>query len=72
MAIEVIVRGQNIEGALKILRRQVSREGLFLTLRDKVAYAKPSEKVKRKRGRAESRRRKAKARWEKKATTDER
>ena len=62
MSIEIYVRNRDVDGALKMLRRKVSREGLFLTLQDKRAYAKPGDKLRRKRGRAESRRRKARAR----------
>jgi ribosomal protein S21 len=70
MAIEILVRHQSASGidqALRLLRRQVSREGLFLTLRDKVAYVKPGDKLRRKRGRAESRRWKARERARSKA-----
>lgn len=67
MSIEIYVRNRDVDGALKMLRRKISREGVFLTLQDKRAYAKPGDKLRRKRGRAESRRRKAKARWAKKA-----
>ena len=69
MAIEVFVRGPmsapSVEQALKLLRRKLSREGIFLTLRDHATYAKPSVKRKRKIGRAESRRRKARSRYQK-------
>lgn len=72
MSIEVIVRNNNVEGALKLLRRQVSREAVFRVLQDHAHYSKPSEERKRKIGRAESRRRKSKARWTKKLLGDER
>ena len=65
MSIEVRVINRNIDQALKILRRQISREGLFRTLQDKVAYSKPGDRARRKRARAESRRWKSRARAEK-------
>jgi small subunit ribosomal protein S21 len=63
VALEVFVRGRDVDGALRLLRRKLSKEAVFRTLQDKVAYATPGERTRRKRGRAESRRRKAKARW---------
>jgi small subunit ribosomal protein S21 len=72
VAIEVRVIGRNVDHALKILRRQLSRENVFKVLQDHAHYAKPSERRKRKIARAESRRRKAKARWKNKVAGDER
>lgn len=62
MAIEIYVRNRDVDGALRLLRRKISREGVFKTLQDHRAYAKPGKKIRRKRARAESRRRKARAR----------
>lgn len=51
--------GDSIEKALKIFKRQVEKSGHLKDLREKAAYAKPSEKKKRKS--AMARRRLAKA-----------
>ena len=72
MSIEVIVQNKQRSRRLKLLRRQVSREAVFRVLQDHAHYSKPSEERKRKIGRAESRRRKSKARWTKKLLGDER
>lgn len=62
MSIEVRVINRNVDHALKILRRQLSREGVFKTLQDHASYMKPGDRLRRKRGRAESRRWKSRER----------
>ena len=62
MAIEIFVRHQSVGGveqALKLLKRQVMREGIFKVLQDHKCYTKPGDRVRRKRGRAAARRRKS-------------
>lgn len=56
---QINVQGNDIEKALKLLKRKVQNEGLMKELRNRQAYEKPSVKRKRKRLEAERRRRKA-------------
>ena len=72
MSIEVTVNRKDVDGALRLLRRKISREGIFETLQDHRAYAKPGEKIRRKRARAESRRAKLRRYGRKKLVGDER
>ena len=44
----VRVYENNIEKALKVLKRQLQREGLFKEIKKRSSYEKPSEKKKRK------------------------
>ena len=55
----VKVYGDDIEKALKVLKRQLQREGLFKEVRKRSFYEKPSEKKKRKRSEAKKKRIKA-------------
>lgn len=41
---QVIVRDNNIEQALRVLKKRMQREGLFREMRARTAYEKPSEK----------------------------
>ena len=41
---EVIVRNNNVEKALRILKKKIRKEGLMTELRDRQHYIKPSEK----------------------------
>lgn len=43
MSIYVEVRGNNLEKALRVLKRKVQKEGIVNTLRDKKYFQKPSE-----------------------------
>ena len=52
---QVIVRDNNVEQALKVLKKKMQREGVFREMRRRSYYEKPSEK--RTRERAESIRR---------------
>ncbi len=53
------VYGNNVEKALKALKRQLQREGLFKEVRKRSFYEKPSEKKKRKQREARKKRNKA-------------
>jgi len=53
--LQVIVRDNNVEQALKVLKKKMQREGVFREMRRRSFYEKPSEK--RARERAESIRR---------------
>ena len=40
---EVIVRNNNVEKALRILKKKIKKEGLMTELRERQYYVKPSE-----------------------------
>ena len=46
---EVVVSENNLEQALKILKKKMQREGIYREMKVHKRYEKPSEKVKRKR-----------------------
>ena len=48
MAIEVIVKDNNVEQALRIFKRKILKSGLLKEYRAKQVYEKPSEKRQRK------------------------
>jgi small subunit ribosomal protein S21 len=50
------VYGNNVEKALKALKRQLQKEGLFREVKKRSFYEKPSEKRKRKRREARKKR----------------
>lgn len=56
---EIKVNGNNVEGALKVLKRKLQNEGLFREIKRRKSYEKPSEKEKRKRREAMKKRIKA-------------
>ena len=56
---EIKVNENNLEGALKVLKRKLQKEGLFKEIKQRKAYEKPSEKEKRKRREAQQKRMKA-------------
>ncbi len=56
---EIKVRGNDIEGALKSLKRQLQKDGLFREIKQRKFYEKPSVKEKRKRREALEKRLKA-------------
>jgi small subunit ribosomal protein S21 len=56
---QVIVRDNNVEQALRALKRKMQREGIFRELRRRKAYEKPSERRTREKGEAIRRARKA-------------
>jgi|TARA_B100001057_G_scaffold209578_1_gene210250 small subunit ribosomal protein S21 len=41
---EVIVRNNNVEKALRVLKRKIKKEGLLVELKERSYYQKPSEK----------------------------
>lgn len=41
---QVLVRENNVDQALRVLKRKMQKEGLFREMRDRRAYEKPSEK----------------------------
>tara|TARA_B100000287_G_C20284487_1_gene643385 strand:+ start:105 stop:308 length:204 start_codon:yes stop_codon:yes gene_type:complete len=60
--LKVYVRRDNLEQAIKVLRKKVQKEGILKKVRQKTAYEKPSEKRarKKKEGRANALKRKRK------------
>ena len=57
-SLKVLVRDNNIDQALRVLKRKLQREGHFREIRRGMAYEKPSDKKSRKRSEAIRRRRK--------------
>jgi small subunit ribosomal protein S21 len=57
--LEVSVDGDNVERALKALKRKMANEGIYKELKKRKFFMKPSEETKRKQREAERRRRKA-------------
>lgn len=55
---QVSVRENNIDQALRVLKKRMQRDGVFRDMKAKRAYEKPSEKRIRKRAEAIRRRRK--------------
>jgi small subunit ribosomal protein S21 len=55
---QVLVRDNNVDQALKVLKRKLQREGLFRELKRKKYYEKPSERKAREKGEAVRRSRK--------------
>lgn len=55
---KVVVRENNIDQALRVLKKTMQRDGVFRDMRTKRAYEKPSEKRVRKAAEAVRRRRK--------------
>ncbi|MDR1608504.1 MAG: 30S ribosomal protein S21 [Deltaproteobacteria bacterium] len=62
MGIEVSVRDNDVEQAIKALKRKIARDGLLKQLKSKKTYEKPSERRKRKERESKRRIRKALAR----------
>jgi len=48
MTIEVLVRDNNVEKALRVLKKKLQKDGLFRELRLRQHYEKPSLKKQRK------------------------
>ena len=42
--VEVIVRNNNVEKVLRVMKRKLKKNGLLLELKDRQYYQKPSEK----------------------------
>ncbi len=56
---QVLVRDNNVEQALRALKRKLQREGVFREMKARRAYEKPSEKKAREKAEAIRRSRKA-------------
>jgi small subunit ribosomal protein S21 len=56
--LQVLVRDNNVEQALRVLKKKMQREGLFREMKQRRAYEKPSEKRAREAGEAVRRARK--------------
>ncbi|MCY4032716.1 MAG: 30S ribosomal protein S21, partial [Hyphomicrobiales bacterium] len=54
----IIVRDNNIDQALKVLKKKLQREGVFREMKLRTAYEKPSEKRAREKAEAMRRARK--------------
>ena len=55
---QVIVRDNNVDQALKVLKKKMQREGVFREMKSRRSYEKPSEKRGRQRAEAVRRARK--------------
>ena len=56
---EIKVERNDIEKAIRVLKRKIQRDGIFRELKNRRFYEKPSLKKKRKRREAQKRRQKA-------------
>ncbi|MGB8287948.1 30S ribosomal protein S21 (plasmid) [Rhizobium ruizarguesonis] len=56
---QVLVRDNNVDQALRVLKKKMQREGLFREMKARRAYEKPSERRVREKAQAISRQRKA-------------
>jgi small subunit ribosomal protein S21 len=56
---QVTVRDNNVDGALRVLKKLMQREGIFREMRQRRAYEKPSGRRARERAEAIRRQRKA-------------
>lgn len=56
--VEVVVRDNNVDQALRALKKKMQREGLFREMKLRRHYEKPSEKRVREMGEAQRRQRK--------------
>lgn len=55
---QVLVRDNNVEQALRVLKKKLQREGVFREMKARTAYEKPSEKRAREKAEAVRRARK--------------
>ncbi|MET3855714.1 MULTISPECIES: 30S ribosomal protein S21 [unclassified Rhizobium] len=49
---QVLVRDNNVDQALRVLKKKMQREGIFREMKARSAYEKPSEKRAREKGEA--------------------
>jgi small subunit ribosomal protein S21 len=56
--LQVLVRGNNVEQALRVLKKRMQREGIFREMKRRRFYEKPSEQAAREKGQALRRARK--------------
>lgn len=54
----IVVRDNNVDQALRVLKKKLQREGILREIRDKAYYEKPSEKRSREKNEAVRRHRK--------------
>jgi small subunit ribosomal protein S21 len=59
LTLKVFVRDNNVDQALRILKKKLQRDGLFREIKRRKAYEKPSERKSREKGEAIRRGRKA-------------
>jgi small subunit ribosomal protein S21 len=57
--LQVFVRDNNVDQALKVLKKKLQREGIFREMKRRKAYEKPSERKTREKAEAVRRARKA-------------
>ena len=58
-ALQVLVRDNNVDQALRVLKKKMQREGIFREMKQRKAYEKPSERKTREKAEAVRRARKA-------------
>ncbi|MXQ13109.1 30S ribosomal protein S21 [Microvirga makkahensis] len=56
---QVLVRDNNVDQALRVLKKKMQREGIFREMKQRKAYEKPSERKTREKAEAVRRNRKA-------------
>jgi len=56
--LQILVRDNNVDQALRVLKRRMQREGVFKEMKRRRFYEKPSEKITRRKAEAVRRRRK--------------
>lgn len=56
---QVLVRDNNVEQALRVLKKKMQREGVFREMKQRKSYEKPSERKNREKAEAVRRSRKA-------------
>src|SRR5918994_4115443 len=59
IVLQVLVRDNNVDQALRFLKKKMQREGIFREMRQRKAYEKPSERKTREKAEAVRRSRKA-------------
>ena len=59
MPLQVLVRDNNVDQALRVLKKRMQREGIFREMKQRRAYEKPSERKTREKAEAIRRARKA-------------
>ena len=57
--LQVLVRDNNVDQALRVLKKRMQREGIFREMKQRKAYEKPSERKTREKAEAVRRARKA-------------
>ncbi|WP_438800718.1 30S ribosomal protein S21, partial [Acinetobacter baumannii] len=52
ISLQVLVRDNNVDQALKVLKKKMQREGIFREMKQRSAYEKPSERKTREKAEA--------------------